>query len=93
LTLDKEVFAECLPVPRVLLSLNAVVIESETLPNTALDKDFFTKEQNSGSGLLLLISPEFVILKIVPPTFYFLFQICWCDENNRNEMYKGLILY
>jgi hypothetical protein len=41
--LGKAVFAECLPVPRVLLSVNVVVIESRTLPSTALDKDLFTE--------------------------------------------------
>jgi hypothetical protein len=33
LTLVKVVFAECLPVPRVLLSANTVVTESGTLPS------------------------------------------------------------
>jgi hypothetical protein len=33
LALSKDVFAECLPVPRVLLSVNSVVTESGTLPS------------------------------------------------------------
>jgi hypothetical protein len=43
LALGKEVFAECLHVPRVLLSVNVVVTESRTLPCAALDKDFFAE--------------------------------------------------
>jgi hypothetical protein len=43
LALGKEIFAECIPVPRVLLSANAVVTESRTLPSAALGKDFFAK--------------------------------------------------
>jgi hypothetical protein len=43
LTLDKAVFAECLPVPRVLLSVKVVVTESVTLPSVALDKEFFAE--------------------------------------------------
>jgi hypothetical protein len=42
LALSKNVFAECLPVPSVLLSVNMVVTESRTLLNAA-DKDFFAK--------------------------------------------------
>jgi hypothetical protein len=37
------VFAECLPVLRVLLLVNVVVTESRTLPSVALDKDFFAE--------------------------------------------------
>jgi hypothetical protein len=33
LALGKDVFAECFPVPRVLLSVNVVVTESRTLPS------------------------------------------------------------
>jgi hypothetical protein len=33
LALGKEIFAECIPVPRVLLSANVVVTESKTLPS------------------------------------------------------------
>jgi hypothetical protein len=43
LTLGKEIFAECFPVPRVLLSANIVVTESRTLPSAALDKGFFAE--------------------------------------------------
>jgi hypothetical protein len=43
LTLDKEVFAECLSIPSVLLSINVVVTESRTLPSAALDKKFFVE--------------------------------------------------
>jgi hypothetical protein len=38
LALGKEIFAECIPVPRVLLSANVVVTGSRTLPSAALDK-------------------------------------------------------
>jgi hypothetical protein len=43
LALGKEIFAECIPVVRVLLSANAVVTESRTLPSAALGKDFFAE--------------------------------------------------
>jgi hypothetical protein len=43
LALGKDVFTECFPVPRVLLSVNMIVTESRTLPSVALDKDFFAK--------------------------------------------------
>jgi hypothetical protein len=43
LALGKAVFAECLPVPRVLLSVNVVITESRTLPSVTLDKDFFAE--------------------------------------------------
>jgi hypothetical protein len=43
LALDKAAFAECLPVPRVLLLVNVVVIESRTLPSATLGKDFFAE--------------------------------------------------
>jgi hypothetical protein len=39
LALGKEVFAECLRVPRVVLSVNVVVNESRTLTSAALGKD------------------------------------------------------
>jgi hypothetical protein len=43
LTLGKEVFAECLSIPSVLLSVNVVVTKSRTLSSVALGKDFFAK--------------------------------------------------
>jgi hypothetical protein len=43
LALGKEFFAECLPVPSVLLSVNVVITESRTLPSAAVGKDFFTE--------------------------------------------------
>jgi hypothetical protein len=43
LALGKAVFAECLPVPRVLLSENVVVTESRTLLSAALGKDVFAE--------------------------------------------------
>jgi hypothetical protein len=43
LTLDKDFFAEWLSVPRVLLSVNKVIIESRTLPSAVVGKDFFTE--------------------------------------------------
>jgi hypothetical protein len=43
LALGKEVFAECLPVPSALLSVNVVVTKSRTLPRAALDKDCFAE--------------------------------------------------
>jgi hypothetical protein len=41
--LGKVVFVECLPVPRILLSVNMVVTESRTLPSAALGKDGFVE--------------------------------------------------
>jgi hypothetical protein len=41
--LGKAVFAECLPVQRILLSINVVVINSRTLPSVTLGKEFFAK--------------------------------------------------
>jgi hypothetical protein len=39
LILGKEIFAECIPVPRVLLSSNAVITESRTLSSAAIGKE------------------------------------------------------
>jgi hypothetical protein len=36
LTLDKDFFAEWLSVPRVLLSVNKVIIENRTLPSAVV---------------------------------------------------------
>jgi hypothetical protein len=41
--LGKYFFAECISLPRVLLSVNAIVTESRTLPRAALSKDFFVE--------------------------------------------------
>jgi hypothetical protein len=41
LPLGKAVFAECLPVSRVLLSVNMFVTESRNLPSVALSKEVF----------------------------------------------------
>jgi hypothetical protein len=38
-TRQRDFFAECISVPRVLLSVNAVVTESRTLPSVALGKE------------------------------------------------------
>jgi hypothetical protein len=43
LALGKVVFAECLPVLRVLLSVNVGITKSRTLPSAALGKDFFAE--------------------------------------------------
>ena len=43
LALDKEVFAECISVLRVLLSVNTFVTKSWTLLSTALDRVFFAE--------------------------------------------------
>jgi hypothetical protein len=43
LALGKAVIVVCLPVPRVLLLVNMVVIESRTLPSAALRKYFFVE--------------------------------------------------
>jgi hypothetical protein len=43
LTLGKEVFAECLSMSSVLLSVNVVVTESVTLPSAVLGKEFFVE--------------------------------------------------
>jgi hypothetical protein len=43
LALGKDFFAECLSVPRVLLSINAVITESRTFPSVALGKDYFAE--------------------------------------------------
>jgi hypothetical protein len=68
LALGKEIFVECLHVPRVPLSVNVVITECSILPSAALGKDFFVecptkkhsvkrraldKESNSGSEYLL----------------------------------------
>src|SRR5690349_1689348 len=39
LALGTSFFAECVSVPRALLSVNVVITESRTLPSAALDKD------------------------------------------------------
>jgi hypothetical protein len=41
--LGKDFFAECISVLRVLLSVNAVVTESSTLPGASLGKDVFVE--------------------------------------------------
>jgi hypothetical protein len=41
--LGKDFFAECISVPRVLLSVNPVVTESRTLLSATLDKDVFAE--------------------------------------------------
>jgi hypothetical protein len=43
LALGKNFFVECISVSRVLLSVNAVVTESRTLPSAAHGKDFFAE--------------------------------------------------
>jgi hypothetical protein len=43
LALGKAIFAECLPVPRVLFSVKLVVIESVILSRATLDKEFFVE--------------------------------------------------
>jgi hypothetical protein len=43
LALGTGFFAEFISVPRVILSINAVITESRTLPSAALDKDFFAE--------------------------------------------------
>jgi hypothetical protein len=43
LVLGKAVFAECLPVPRVLLSVNMFFTENRNLPIAALDKEVFAE--------------------------------------------------
>jgi hypothetical protein len=43
LVLGKDFFAKCISVPRVLLSVKAVVIESSTLPSAAFGKDSCAK--------------------------------------------------
>jgi hypothetical protein len=43
LALDKDFFVECIFMPRVLLSVNALVNESRTLPSAALGKYFFAE--------------------------------------------------
>jgi hypothetical protein len=43
LALGKVFFAECLSVPRVLLSVNVVITESRNLPSAALDKEVFAE--------------------------------------------------
>jgi hypothetical protein len=50
LALDKDFFAECISVPRVLLSVNAVVTESSTLPSAALGKDSFVSTRQKALG-------------------------------------------
>jgi hypothetical protein len=45
LALGKGIFAECVPVPRVLLSANTVITESRTLPSAALDKAPSTRQR------------------------------------------------
>jgi hypothetical protein len=48
-TLDKHVFAECVPVPSVLHSVKRHVTESRTLPSAALGKAFFTECPTKGT--------------------------------------------
>jgi hypothetical protein len=43
LALGKNIFAECISVPRVLLSVNVIVTESGALPSAALGKGFFAE--------------------------------------------------
>jgi hypothetical protein len=43
LALGKDFFAECIFMPRVLLSVNALVTEGRTLPSVELGKDCPTK--------------------------------------------------
>jgi hypothetical protein len=50
LTLGKDVFAECISVPRVLLSVNAIVTESRTLPSAR--QKALGKKPDFGSGYL-----------------------------------------
>jgi hypothetical protein len=45
LALGKTFFVECLPVPRVLVSVNVVVAESRTLPSAALGKAWSTRQR------------------------------------------------
>jgi hypothetical protein len=42
-TLGKDFFAECISMPRVLLSVNEIATKSRTLPSAALGKDFFVE--------------------------------------------------
>jgi hypothetical protein len=53
LALGKAVFAKCLLVPSVLLSVNAVVTESRTLLSAALGKEVFAEcmTKTLGKGL------------------------------------------
>jgi hypothetical protein len=65
LALGKDFFAECLPVPRVLFSVNTVVTESGTSPSEALGK-----EQDSGS-VYSLCHPK--ILDVVVDLDFYLY--------------------
>jgi hypothetical protein len=51
LALGKAVFAECLFVPRVLLSAKVVVTESRPLPSAALGKETRSTRQRAGFWL------------------------------------------
>jgi hypothetical protein len=42
-TLGKEIFVECIPVTRVLLSANTIFTESKTLSSAGLGKGFFAE--------------------------------------------------
>jgi hypothetical protein len=58
----KDFFAKCIFMPRVLLSVNAIVTESKTLPSAALDK-----APDSGSEttyVLLLVISIFILPRI-----------------------------
>ena len=43
LALGKDIFAECISLSSVLLSVNVVVTKSRTLPSAALGKEFFAE--------------------------------------------------
>jgi hypothetical protein len=43
LALGKDIFAECISVPRVLHSVNEFVTESRTFPSVVLGKGFFAE--------------------------------------------------
>ena len=53
LTLGKQVFAECGPVPSVLHSVKSLVTESRYLPSAALDKAFFAECPTKGTRQII----------------------------------------
>jgi hypothetical protein len=80
LTLGKDVFVECFPVPRVLVSVNVVVIESRTSPSAALGKDFFAEcptkntrqsaKHSAKSRILVVLVPNTFPQAVSLPLFF-----------------------
>jgi hypothetical protein len=90
LALGKVFFDECLSVPRVLLSVNAVLTESRTLPSAALGKNLFAECPTGSTRQSAKHSTKSQIPVVHPPIpcmQQYLFSFCMHKNIGRHIYY------